>query len=132
MSKLVVIIQCDAVQKRCSGIACTNSFYDRTGTFTEYGEDTKYMTMTCGGCCGISVASKLEDLKRRMARSKMEDEVVVHLASCIVSDNYHNPPCPHKEYIKAIVERKGYPVVLGSYISKGTTRGREAGKYQEF
>ncbi|MCQ2374096.1 MAG: CGGC domain-containing protein, partial [Phascolarctobacterium sp.] len=60
------------------------------------------------------------------------NDVVVHLASCIVSDNYHNPPCPHREYIKEIVERKGFPVVLGSYISKAATKKREAGIYKKF
>ena len=31
MAKLVVIIQCDIVQKKCVGYACMKSFYERSG-----------------------------------------------------------------------------------------------------
>ena len=62
MAKLVVIIQCDIVQKKCVGYACMKSFYERSGRFTGYDADTKYMTITCGGCCGAGVAGKIEDL----------------------------------------------------------------------
>ena len=54
----------------------------------------------------MGVAAKLEDLNRKLKRwGDSKDDVTVYLASCIVSNNYHNPPCPHKEYIKEIVER---------------------------
>ena len=43
MAKLVVIIQCDIVQKKCVGYACMKSFYERSGRFTGYDADTKYM-----------------------------------------------------------------------------------------
>ncbi len=133
MSRLVVVIQCDIVCKRCSGYACTRTFYKREGKFAGYPEDTEYMTMTCGGCCGMGVAAKLENLTRKLhLGGHKKEDVVVHLASCVVSDNYHNPACPHKEYIKKIVERKGYPLVLGSYISKKASRLREEKVYQEF
>ena len=59
MAKLVVIIQCDIVQKKCVGYACMKSFYERSGRFTGYDADTKYMTITCGGCCGAGVAGKI-------------------------------------------------------------------------
>lgn len=65
MAKLVVIIQCDTVQKKCVGYACMKSFYERAGKFAGYDADTKYMTLTCGGCCGASVAGKIEDLNRQ-------------------------------------------------------------------
>lgn len=133
MSKLVVVIQCDHVCHKCSGYPCANAFYKREGAFKDYEPDTSYMSMTCGGCCGIEVASKLEDLRRKFKRYGQDlNEVVVHLASCIVSDNYHNPPCPHREYIMQIVERKGFPFVKGSYISKTATKRREEGIYKEF
>ena len=133
MGKLVVIIQCDTVQQKCAGYACMKSFYGRTGKFADYADDAKYLTMTCGGCCGAAVAGKLEDLNRKLKRwGDAKEDVVVHLASCVVSDNYHRPPCPHKDYIQSIVERKGYPVVLGSYISKTAEQKRQAGIYKEF
>ena len=133
MSKLVVVIQCDIVCKRCAGFGCMKTFFDRTGPFEGYPEDTRYMPMTCGGCCGAGVAGKLEDLNHKLARYKEnKEDVVVHLASCMVSDNYHRPPCPFRKYIKDIVERKGYPVVLGSYLSKGAQKKRDAGIYKEW
>jgi len=133
MSKLVVIIQCDIVTRRCSGYACMKTFYGRTGKFADYPEDTQYMAFTCGGCCGAGVAAKLEDLLRKIKRWKdRKEDVVIHLASCVCSDNYHRPPCPHLDYIRAIIERKGYPCVLGTYISKGTSKKREDGTYQSF
>lgn len=63
-----MIIQCDIVQKKCVGYACMKSFYDRSGRFTGYDADTKYMTITCGGCCGAGVAGKIEDLNRKLKR----------------------------------------------------------------
>lgn len=133
MSKLIVVIQCDIVQKKCIGYACMKSFYDRAGKFADYDADTRYMTVTCGGCCGASIAAKLEDLNRKLKRwGDEKKDVVIHLASCVVSDNYHRPPCPHKDYIKSIVERKGYPVILGSYISKIAYKKRQAGIYKDF
>ena len=35
--KFVVIIQCDIAKLRCSGFACTKSFYDREGFFKDLG-----------------------------------------------------------------------------------------------
>ena len=35
--KFVVIIQCDIARLRCSGFACTKSFYDREGFFKDLG-----------------------------------------------------------------------------------------------
>lgn len=133
MAKLVVIIQCDIVQKECVGYACMKSFYERSGRFTGYDADTKYMTITCGGCCGAGVAGKIEDLNRKLKRwGDDRRDVVVHLASCVVSDNYHRPPCPYRDYIKTIVERKGYPVIFGSYISKTAEKKRQDGIYEAF
>ena len=76
------------------------SFENRTGKFEGVEEGVNYLTTTCGGCCGMGVAAKLEDLNRKLKRwGDSKDDVTVYLASCIVSDNYHNPPCPHKDYI---------------------------------
>ena len=48
--KFVVIIQCELVHKKCSGFACTDSFYNRDEMFKSYKENTKYISFTCGGC----------------------------------------------------------------------------------
>ena len=41
MSKLVVIIQCEQVQKRCCGYNCTHAFYSREGKFVDYPDDKR-------------------------------------------------------------------------------------------
>lgn len=133
MGKLVVVVQCHLIMNRCSGYNCMNFFYQKQGPFAAYDEDTRYMPITCGGCCGAELAGKLEDLTHHLQRSnEQKEDVVVHLASCVCSDNYHRPPCPHLDYLTEIVEKKGYPVVLGSYISKGATKKRKAGIYKSF
>lgn len=133
MAQLVIIIQCDIVSKRCSGFMCMKTFYDRSDSFADYPPDTQYITFTCGGCCGAGVAGKLEEVQRKIKRHNMKfDSVTIHLASCIVSENYHRMACPFKEYIKKICERKGYKVVKGSYISAKTEAKRESGEYKEF
>lgn len=133
MAQLVVVIQCDIVCKRCSGYACMNTFVNREGTFQEYPPDTRFLLMTCGGCCGAGVAAKLEHLSNKIRKYKDDKKTVtVHLASCIVSDCYHRPPCPFRNYIAQIVERKGYPLVKGTFIYKNTEMKREKGIYKKF
>ena len=133
MSKLVAIVQCDLVCRKCAGFACMNSFYNKEGAFKDYPEDTKYISFTCGGCCGKGLALKLEDLTHKLKKNNIPlEDVTVHLASCIVSDSYHNPPCPHRDYIKAVIERKGFTYKLGSYQSKRTQAKRDAGIYKQW
>ncbi|KXG76604.1 CGGC domain-containing protein [Thermotalea metallivorans] len=133
--KYVVIIQCDVAHHRCSGFACTDSFYKKEGKFEGYDEDVQYLSFTCGGCCGKSVAAKLEHLGRKLKTKTTlsKDDVVIHLASCMTTDNYHYDRCPHVEYIKGIVAKKGfYHVVEGSYISKNAFKKRSEGIYRTY
>jgi predicted metal-binding protein len=130
--KYVVIIQCDIAHNRCSGFACTNAFYNRDAVFNNYDDSTRYISFTCGGCCGKSVATKLEHLsKKLMVKNSIEKyEVAIHLSSCIATDNYHYDRCPHIDYIKSIVLKKGYKnIIEGSYISKGAKKKRDEGIY---
>lgn len=134
-TKYVVIIQCDITHNRCSGFACTNSFYNKTGKFEGYKDDVKYISFTCGGCCGKSVSAKMEHLAKKLKNNTdvKKSEVVVHLASCVTNDCYHADRCPHTEYIKDIILKKGFEnIVEGSYISKTSTRLREEGIYKSY
>ncbi len=134
MSKLVVIIQCATVQQRCSGYNCTHAFYSREGKFTGYEDDTHYMSFTCGGCCGGALTVKLENFCKRLRHFKEAgQEVIIHLSTCIVSDNSHKPPCPHIDYMLKLLAKKGFTnIVKGTYISKGASKRREQGIYQQF
>lgn len=133
--KYCVIIQCEIAHKRCSGFACTNAFYNRDEKFNNYAEDTRYISFTCGGCCGKGVASKLEHFSKHL-KSKTDinkDEVSVHLSSCMSTDNYHYDRCPHIDYLKNIIVKKGFNnLVEGTYVSKGATRKREIGQYKTY
>jgi predicted metal-binding protein len=136
MKKYVVIIQCDIAHRRCSGWACTKSFYDRTGAFTDLAEeDVKYISFTCGGCCGKGVAAKLEHFANKLAKQTevAKDEVVVHLSSCMVLDHHHYSRCPHVHMIKGILAKHDFSqVVEGTYISQKSTQKRLAGIYKDY
>lgn len=134
-TKYVIIIQCDSAHRRCSGFACTDVFYNKEGMFESYDKETKYISFTCGGCCGKSVAAKLEHFARksRKANNINKDDVSVHLSSCMVTDNHHYDRCPHVDYIKSIIIKKGYKnIVEGSYISKNATMKREKCIYNSY
>jgi predicted metal-binding protein len=134
-TKYVVIIQCDIAHRRCSGFACTNAFYNKEGMFEKYEDGIKYISFTCGGCCGKSVAAKLEHFAKKLSRKTNinKDEVVIHLSSCMVTDNHHYDRCPHVDYIKSIILKKGYKdVIEGSYISKNAEKKREQGVYSSY
>ncbi|AOT68682.1 CGGC domain-containing protein [Geosporobacter ferrireducens] len=134
-AKYVVILQCEIAHNRCSGFACTNAFYNKEGVFDRYTENTRYISFTCGGCCGKSVSAKLEHLSNKFRKKTdvNKDDVVIHLASCMTTDNYHYDRCPHIEYIKGIVEKRGFKqVVEGSYVSKNASRKREQGIYKDY
>lgn len=133
--KYVVIIQCDIAHRRCSGFACSNAFYNKDESFGNYGDSVRYISFTCGGCCGKGVASKLEHFSKKIKSKNNidKDEVAVHLSSCMVTDNYHYDRCPHIDYIKSIIAKKGYKnVVEGSYISKSAKLKREEGIYVSY
>lgn len=132
--KFVVIIQCELVHKKCSGFACTDSFYNRDEMFKSYKENTKYISFTCGGCCGKLVSGKLSHFSKKILKKTdyKKDEVIVHLASCITSDNYHSDRCPHIDYIKDIIVKRGYDFLEGTYISKNAEIKREKGIYKTY
>lgn len=134
-TKYVVIIQCDIARQRCSGFACTNGFYNRDDVFKDYDDDVRYISLTCGGCCGASLASKLEHFSNKLSKKThvKKDEVVIHLSSCMITDNYHHDRCPHVDYIKALIEKKGYKKMIeGTYISKTSEKKRERGEYNHY
>lgn len=134
--KLIGIIQCDFAKERCSGFACVNSFHERIDAFENYPDDGKIMVVpfNCGGCPGRRIGRSVENLISRAKKKGgiEKDEIVIHLSSCMVTDNAHYPPCPHLDYIGKILERKEVAVRKGSYKGKTAEMRREEGRYEAF
>ena len=129
----IVILQCHIVKERCPGYLCEKAFHERTGGFTAYPKDKsyRYLSMTCGGCCGRATHRKLTSLLRALQKKEgiTKDQVVVQLSSCVTNDNYHAPPCPHLAYIKTLIARIGLDLRDSTVISEKSERRRRAGTY---
>lgn len=134
--RLIGIIQCDFAKERCSGFGCMNSFTNRIDAFTSYAEDNGVMAVpfNCGGCPGRRISRTVSNLVKRAKHKAGIDkpDIVIHLATCMVTDNGHYPPCPHTDYIKAILKRKGLRVRSGSYKSRTAETRRGEGLYEPF
>lgn len=129
----VVILQCHIVKERCPGYLCEKALRERTGGFADYPKDKalRYLSITCGGCCGRASHRKLTNLLRTIAKKEgiTKDRIVVQLSSCMAKDNYHVPPCPHLDYIKTLIERIGLDVREGTVISEKSEQRRRGGTY---
>ena len=127
----VVILQCHIVKERCPGYQCERALHERTGGFAAYAKDKayRYLSLTCGGCCGRATHRKLARLAKSLAKKEGigKDQIVVHLSSCITNDNYHAPPCPHLAYLKLLIDRLGLDVREGTYIYDKSDQRRQGG-----
>lgn len=133
--RYVVVIQCEHTMKRCSGFACTESFFGKSAAFEGYEEGTKYLTMTCGGCNGSCIAGRLEhlEMKLRTLTDIKKEEVAIHFASCVVTDNRHHDRCPYVDYMKEIIQKNGFEnIVEGTYQSQASRKRREQGIYKKY
>ncbi len=130
----VVIVQCHIVKERCSGYNCERAFHERTGGFAAYPKDKTYrmLNMTCGGCCGRAVQRKLSNLTRRIKKQEDigKERIIVQLSSCITKDNFHAPPCPHLDYLKALIARLGLDVREDTIIYEKSEKRRKEGLYR--
>lgn len=130
----LVIVQCHIVKERCPGYLCEKAFHERTGGFAAYPKDRQYrvINLTCGGCCGRALHRKLTLLKRTIKKKEAieKDRIIVQLSSCITKDNYHALPCPHKDYLKALIEKIGLDYLEDTVISATSERRRAEGVYQ--
>ena len=133
--KYLVVVQCHIVKERCSGYLCENAFFERSGSFSDYPKDAsiRFLSLTCGGCCGRAVHRKLSNLLKKIKQKENieKDEIQVHLSSCISFDSYHGGPCPHKEYLETLIcDKLGLDCIDGSRISKLTEIRRKEGLYK--
>ena len=134
--KYIVTVQCHIVKERCSGYLCEHAFSERTGSFYRYQQDShiRFLSLTCGGCCGRALHRKLANLLKLSKKKENieKDNVIVHLSSCISFDSHHGPACPHKEYLKTLIcDKLGLDCVEGSRISDLTETRRQQGIYSE-
>ncbi len=130
----IAIVQCHLVKQRCSGYMCERAFHERSGGFADCPGDRPYRTLylTCGGCCGRPLHRKLGNLVRTIKKHEgiERDRIVVQLSSCITKDNYHGPPCPHLDYLKALVGKLGLDLREDTSISPKAEERRQAGVYR--
>jgi len=95
----VGLIRCEIVADFCPAASCLSSMKKKTGAFEGVDEEVELVgVMTCGGCPGKKVASKV-----RALIGKGADTIV--LSSCI-SKGYPVGkafPCPTAEEIKKSV-----------------------------
>jgi predicted metal-binding protein len=131
----LVIVQCDIVKERCPGYLCEKAFHERTGGFADYPKDKQYrvINLTCGGCCGRALHRKLTLLKRTLKKKEgiEKDKIIVQLSSCITKDNYHAAPCPHRDYIRQLIEKIGMDYLEDTVISAKSEQRRAEGIYNE-
>ena len=129
----LVIVQCDIVKERCPGYLCEKAFHERIGGFAHYPADKQYrvINLTCGGCCGRALHRKLTLLKRTLKKKEGidKDKIIVQLSSCITKDNYHAPPCPHLDYLKALTEKIGIDYREDTEINEKSEKRRVQGIY---
>jgi predicted metal-binding protein len=130
----IVILQCHIVKERCPGYQCEKALHERTGGFADYPKDKayRYLSLTCGGCCGRATHRKLAQLVKSIGKKEGigKEQIVVQLSSCITNDNYHAPPCPHLVYLKTLIERLGLDMREGTVISQKSEQRRQDGTYQ--
>ncbi len=95
----VGLIRCEIVADFCPAASCLKAMKEKTGAFEGVEEEIELVgVMTCGGCPGKKVSSKVRTLVNRGA-----DTIV--LSSCIsrgypVGEAF---PCPNAEEIKKAV-----------------------------
>jgi predicted metal-binding protein len=131
----VVVVQCHIVKEICSGYYCEKALHERTGGFADYPKDRAYraLYLTCGGCCGRALHRKLAHLLRKGGKREglTRERIVVQLSSCITRDNYHALPCPHLDYLKALIAKLGLDVREDTSISQKAEKRRQEGIYRQ-
>jgi predicted metal-binding protein len=130
----IVILQCHIVKERCPGYQCERALQERTGGFADYPKDKayRYLSLTCGGCCGRATHRKLAKLVQSIGKKEEigKEQIVVQLSSCITNDNYHAPPCPHVAYLKTLIARLGLDVRESTVVSEKSEQRRRDGTYR--
>ncbi len=114
MEKILIVGCKNIMNEQC--IACSRcmvAFNKREGEFAKYDKDAQLIGMlSCGGCPGSGVVTRLAQLNAWNAKNK-EKPTKVHVSACI----YEN--CPNgKEIVDKIKAKAGVPVIEGTHPYK--------------
>ena len=128
--RCVAVIQCEVTRERCPGGHCAIDFAKRRQHFEGYGPDVIFAPIPCGGCPGRRISRTVRILEHNVKNEGItHDQIAVHLASCMVFDSNHYPPCPNLDYIKRMLTRRGWRFVEGTHESNVAARRRASGDY---
>ncbi|QLA14806.1 CGGC domain-containing protein [Desulfolutivibrio sulfoxidireducens] len=110
MEKILIVGCRMAMDDVCIGCSrCLTAFNRRVGGFSGYGEAEILGLLSCGGCPGAVIVTRLAQVKLWNAPMN-EKPTVVHIAPCIADH------CPHADGIMAKIKAKcGIPVVVGTH-----------------
>ncbi len=130
----IIVVQCDIVMQRCSGLGCEEAFTRRNGGFADHPDDKQYRMVyfTCGGCCGRAINRKLRNAIRRLRDGNdiPKERIVVKLSSCMTRDSFHGPKCPNLDYIIKHIETLGLDYCPDTAVSKKSQALRNKGVYE--
>lgn len=106
--KKIGIINCLNVSAKCSSTGCFKAFYQKTGAFDKYQDNTQLISFVhCNGCSPDSV----KQLLARAERMKEKGVEIIHLSTCIKAK------CPwYQDFIKELTKK---------YTVEGYTHGKK-------
>ncbi|NDY58220.1 CGGC domain-containing protein [Desulfovibrio sulfodismutans] len=110
MEKILIVGCQKAMGDVCIGCSrCLVAFNRRLGLFSGYKEAEVIGLLSCGGCPGSVIVTRLAQVKLWNAPMN-EKPTVVHIAPCI------GDHCPYADDIMTKIQVKsGIPVVLGTH-----------------
>ena len=110
MEKILIVGCQKAMGDVCIGCSrCLVAFNRRKGQFQRYGEAEVLGLLSCGGCPGAVIVTRLAQVKLWNAPMG-EKPTVVHIAPCI------GDHCPYADDIVTKIKVKcGVPVVEGTH-----------------
>ena len=108
-------ITCVRSNEVCARVGCLGAFYNRSGSFAVYDEDTVLAAMmTCNGCTRDNPKQPEEDpgILEKIERLQKEKIEVMHAGACRL---HGGKECPRLARICDMIEKAGIRVVRGTH-----------------
>lgn len=103
------IIRCMQTEDYCPGTADFRAVAQKTGAFSEIGEEIELVGfINCGGCPGKKAVLRVRELVRRGADT-------IALASCISKGTPIGYPCPFAKKMKELIVREAPNIRIIEY-----------------